>query len=238
MPSLGAGGGDRTAAIIRSIVANIPIVGQALAEIVTELVPNQRIERVEEYLLYLGEEITSLKIENVDAAMKRPENVDLIEDGAYQAVRAITDTRKRYLARAVAQGIRAKEKDKLDEKRVLALIGDLDDGDLVLLDAFSTRGIQGQEKFEKLRPEQPTSRAPGAAERWEFYEASIARLERLSLLHKNIQLDHETKLPELDILTGEPKGSYGVTALGYLVLKRIGLADAPEDLIGPKAKGK
>jgi hypothetical protein len=64
VPSLGAGGGDRTAAVIRSVTANIPIVGQALAEIITELVPNQRIERVEKYLHYLSEEIASLKISN------------------------------------------------------------------------------------------------------------------------------------------------------------------------------
>jgi hypothetical protein len=227
IPSLGAGGGDRTAAVIRSVISNIPVVGQALAEIITELVPNQRIERVEKYLLYLGEEITSLKVENIDAAMKRPENVDLIEDGAYQAVRALTDERKRYLARAVALGICTEEKDKLNEKRILALIGDLDDGDLLLLDAFASRN-KGREKFEKLRPEQPTinSRRPGAAERWGLYQASIARLERLSLLKKRLQLDNKTNFPEFDRRTGEPKGNHEVTALGSLVLNRIGLADA------------
>jgi hypothetical protein len=34
IPSLGAGGGDRTAAVIRSVISNIPIVGQALAEVI------------------------------------------------------------------------------------------------------------------------------------------------------------------------------------------------------------
>ena len=147
IPSSGPGGGDRTAAVIRSVISNIPIVGQALAEVITELVPNQRVERVEKYLLYLSEEIDSLKVENVDAVMKRPENVDLIEDGVYQAIRALSDERKRYLVRAVAQGIGAEARDKLNEKRVLALIGDLDDSDLLLLDAFAS-GNKGREKFE------------------------------------------------------------------------------------------
>ena len=129
------------------MISNIPIVGQALAEVITELVPNQRVERVEKYLLYLSEEIDSLKVENVDAVMKRPENVDLIEDGVYQAIRALSDERKRYLVRAVAQGIGAEARDKLNEKRVLALIGDLDDSDLLLLDAFAS-GNKGREKFE------------------------------------------------------------------------------------------
>jgi hypothetical protein len=227
-PSLGAGGGDRTAAVIRSVISNIPIVGQALAEVITELVPNQRIERVETYLHYLSEEIEALKISDVDATMKRPENVDLIEDGAYQAVRATTDERKRYLALAVAQGIGADEQNKLNEKRILALLGDLDDGDILLLDAFAANaafGNQGHEKFKNLRPEQPTINAREAAtvERWGLYQASIARLERLSLLHKHVRLDNKTKLPEFDTFTGEPKGNYRITQLGLLVLKRIGL---------------
>ncbi|WP_029582375.1 hypothetical protein [Bradyrhizobium sp. URHD0069] len=226
IPSLGAGGGDRTAAVIRSVISNIPIVGQALAEVITEIVPNQRIERVEKYLLYLSEEIDSLRIANVDAAMKKPENVDLIEDGAYQAVRALSDERKRYLARAVAQGIRSDEKDKLNEKRVLVLIGDLDDGDLLLLDAFASRN-KGREKFAKLRPAQPTinNQDPLVRERWGLYQASIDRLTRLSLLNKHVDLDSKTKLPSFDTFTGEPKGNLEVTALGRLVLNRAGLTD-------------
>jgi hypothetical protein len=226
LPALGPGGGDRTAAVIRSVISNIPIVGQALAEIVTELVPNQRAERLEKYLLYLGEEIAALKIENVNATMKTPENIGLIEDGAYQAARALTDERKRYLARAVAQGIGVEEKHKLNEKRVLALIGDLDDGDLLLLDAFASQNT-GREKFEKLRPEQPTinNRRSGVSERWGLYQASIDRLTRLSLLKKQVNLDSKTKLPEFDTFTGEPKGYHVVTALGSLVLNRVGLSD-------------
>jgi hypothetical protein len=224
-PALGAGGGDRTAAIVRSVVALVPFVGQALAEIITEIVPNQRIERAEQYLLYLSEELDALKLENVEAVMKQPKNVDLIEDGAYQAVRAFSDERKRYLARAVAQGIGAHETDKLNEKRVLALIGDLDDGDLLLLEAFAS-GNSRFEKFEKLRPEYPTinSQRPAKAERWGLYEASLARLERLSLIRKHVNVDNDTKLPEFDPFTGEPRGYHLVTSLGRLVLSRIGLS--------------
>src|ERR1700692_2419056 len=103
LPELGPGGGDRTAAVIRSVISNVPIVGQTLAEIRTELIPNQRIERVEGYLKLLAMELDELKV-SAEAA-KVPESIDLIEDGAYQAVRALSEERRQYLARAVATGI-------------------------------------------------------------------------------------------------------------------------------------
>jgi hypothetical protein len=211
VPSLGAGGGDRTAAVIRSVISNIPFVGAALAEIITELVPNQRIERVEKYLVYLGEEIAARRID--ETAMKTPANIDLIEDGAYQAVRALTDERKRFLARAVAQGIQAEEKDKLNEKRVLALIRDLDDGDLLLLNAFASNAEEKPKKFANLRPEPAMVGSPSEVrEAEELYKASIGRLERLSLIRKHVQIDYDSKLPEFDEFTGEPRGFHLATS--------------------------
>jgi hypothetical protein len=56
--------------------------------------------------------------------------------------------------------------------------------------------------------------------------AVIARMERLSLLQKQVGLDTVTKLPEFDNFTGEAKGNHVVTSLGRLVLSRTGLAAA------------
>src|SRR5258706_6629759 len=75
------------------------------------------------------------------------------------------------------------EKDKLNEKRVLALIRDLDDGDLLLLNAFASNAEEKPKKFAKLRPEPAMVGSPSEVrEAEELYKASIGRLERLSLI--------------------------------------------------------
>jgi hypothetical protein len=227
-PKLGAGGGDRTAAVVRSVISNIPFLGQPLSEIVTELIPNQRIERVEKYLLLLGKELEALKV-SPDVA-KAPQNIDLIEDGAYQAVRSLSDDRKQYLARAVAVGIVEDEAEKIKAKRILALISELDDGDLLLLDSFNTDSQpesyrKRYMRYQKLAPERPVIGSPAnVVERWSIHEASLARLERLSLLNNQIHVNMETKLPRFDQFSGKPEGYLSITALGRLVLSRIGLS--------------
>ena len=217
-PELGVAGGDVTAAAVRSVIANIPFVGQALTEIITVLIPNQRSDRVDQYLHYLTEELARLKIDQ--EAMKRPENIDLLEDGAYQAARALTAQRRRYLAHAVAQGIAADDNDKLNEKRILALIGELDDGDIILLDAYNSTPESKAAKFNLIRPDQPViGDDPIFHTKWGLYEASTSKLNRLSLLRKNITVDHDTKTPEFDMFSGEPRGFQQITVLGgsYLI---------------------
>jgi hypothetical protein len=64
-PELGTTGADVTAAVACSIASLLPIPGisQALQEIVSKLVPNQREERFARYLQLLSTEIDSSKFQ-------------------------------------------------------------------------------------------------------------------------------------------------------------------------------
>jgi len=222
LPKLGSGASDRIAAALRGVAGVVPVVGSALAEIVTEIVPNQRLDRIETYLKLLGEEVSALDMYDASERMKRPDNVDLIEDGARQAARALTDERKRFIARAVAAGISADDRDKINEKRILGLLGELDDEEVLLLDAYNSND---HEKFRRLRPEPAFIGSPAdVIDRDALYEAAGTKLERLSLLEQKVRLDSKTKLPEFDTFTGRPKGYRQITRLGRLVLHRIGLS--------------
>lgn len=220
LPKLGAGASDRLAAVLRGAAGAVPMVGSALAEIVTEIVPNQRLDRIESYLKLLNVELSARQV--AADKMKQPENVDLIEDGAYQAARTLTDDRKQYIARVVAAGISADERDKINEKRILGLLGELDDEEVLVLDAYASRD---RDKFARLLPKPATIGAPeDVISRDALYKAAVAKLERLSLLEHRVHLDSKTKLPEFDPFTGQPKGHNQITWLGRLLLKRIGLS--------------
>jgi hypothetical protein len=96
---------------------------------------------------------------------------------------------------------------------------ELDDGDLLLLEAHAPRSLT---IFDTIRPERPVATVQ---QQWQLYEASISRLERLGLLHNWIRVDHETELPKFDRFTGEAIGTIVITALGRLVLRNVGLLD-------------
>lgn len=97
-PDLGDKTPDRIASVLRSVVGAVPVVGSVLAEIVTEIVPNQRIERIEKFLLFLREELDRRAIPDLRDRITSAESIDLIEEGGLQATRAVSDERKHYLA--------------------------------------------------------------------------------------------------------------------------------------------
>jgi hypothetical protein len=223
-PVLGPNKQDRLASALRAIANAVPVVGNAIAEIITEIIPNQRIERVEQYLQFLASEIEALNLVDSTERMKRPENIELVEEGVYQATRAITEERRRYLARAVAHGIASDAEDRINESQILKLIESLDDRDLLILNAYQTRVTLSQTSpFAKLIPDRPTiNSSQEVRERYGFFRAAVDRLERVSLIRKRVPLN-KNSLPDFDRFTGEPKGQYEITPLGRLLLKRVGL---------------
>jgi hypothetical protein len=192
-PPLGSRLPDHAAATARALVSWVPFVGGALAEIVTQIVPNQRIDRLEKYLVFLQEEIANQKVS--EDRLKQPENVDLIEDGAYLAVRALSDQRKRYIARCVAEGIALAEIEHIREKRILSLLDQLDDEEILILDAYGAiPGDEAREKFEKLRPPAPIMSAPREIhEQNSLYQASLDKLESLSLIRQRITFNRDAE---------------------------------------------
>ncbi|MCA6102786.1 hypothetical protein [Bradyrhizobium australafricanum] len=188
-PDLGASGADVTVAVLRSFVSVIPGFGQALQEVVTAIVPNQRAERVEKYLVFLSGQIDRLQIAADE--IKRPESVDLIEEGAYQAVRALTDERKLQIATVVANGLASEEQSKLRQKRLLKILGDLDDQELLILQAYADDHVQS--RLQDIRPPPVAMSAPRSEkDRSDFYEWSRDNLHQRGLIKTGLEGRHRS----------------------------------------------
>jgi hypothetical protein len=79
-------------------------VGAIIGEVIGKTIPEQRMQRLEVYVRYLNERLGQM---NETEARKRatdPENIALFEDGAIQSARALSDERRAYIAKLVAQG--------------------------------------------------------------------------------------------------------------------------------------
>lgn len=240
-PTLGPNRADRIAASLRALASLVPFAGGALAEIVTEIVPQQRLDRIEQYLRQLAEEVArrnTRALEMPDASvitaerMKMPRNIDLIEDGAHLAARALSQDRLSYIVQCVANGIEAEDRAKIHHKRILSLIGQLDDEEILILEAYGSRNGA---KFERLRPEPAHMNSPPSViESNAIYDAAIAKLERLSLVEfrnkmKEVEVaagigkrTEKITVPDADPL-GRPRGYRNITRLGRMVLRNIGL---------------
>lgn len=231
-PKLGASRADRLAAVARAGAGLVPIVGSALTEIVNELAPNQRLDRVEKYIILLQNEVTKLSeaknIDNIDSKMKEPESIALLESGARLSARFITDERRVHVSRLVAEGIIGADSDKLITERFLSIYGELDDGDLALLIAWS----KPMGAIWKLNPSMNSDishKEKGIAQ--VLFDASNDKLERLRLLTFMASRDHETGLPQHSRFTGRPEGHRTLSEFGRLMLARFGMSDDPQGAI-------
>ncbi|MGY4317245.1 hypothetical protein [Bradyrhizobium sp. JR3.5] len=164
--------------ITSSVLSTMPI-GKALQTMVTALVADQRIERLEGFFQRLSDELVAVKC-SLDQ-LKKPENIELIEDGAYQAVRAFTEDRKRYIAKVVAKGIADDDESKLGKRRILKILSDLDDQEILILEAYGSDHVQS--RLQEVRPPPPAmSSPPDVRERSALFEWAHNRLHRLDLL--------------------------------------------------------
>lgn len=146
-PELGDNATDRTVAVLKSVAGLVPWAGTAFGEIISQTIPNQRIERLEKYLKHLALRLDAMQVDDIADKIKRVENVDFFEDGAYLAARAMSDERMKYIANCVAEGIAKDQLDKTREKRVLRLLQDLDDEEIILLNGYCGQTEEAKSVF-------------------------------------------------------------------------------------------
>ena len=134
---LRADAADHGASFMRALAGATPVVGAFLAEVVTQLIPNQRMERLAKYTRRLAGRLTQVegrvrKIEELG-----PTQIALFEEGAYASARATSDERIEQIARIVSDGMTGEQQTAENQRRVLAVLNDLFDTDVLLLAALA-----------------------------------------------------------------------------------------------------
>lgn len=223
-PSLGSNHADKAAALARAVVGGVPIAGPFLAEVLTAVIPNQRLDRVEAFLLLLGQELERL---SASEKASQPASVPVIEEGLSQAARAFTNERRQYLAKCVAHGVNADEQAKLNELKILRMLEEIGDDDLLLLDALDD--AKARDKLSALQPPPLRANAPDKERaKGELHQASHRKLLSIGLLSSSPYTDEPRRWRYGK--HGELEEAPCVSALGRMVLVRVGLRPS-----GPEA---
>jgi len=233
---------DVGVSIAKGLVGVAPFVGSAIGEIINNIIPNQRIARITKFLAKLDEKLRALGEEQLNTKLTDPANVDLMEDAFFQAARAFTDERINYIASIVKNGLTKEDLERIELKKILWLLGELNDMEVSLLYKHGLLYEHSDELTDEHRqairgPEVHMASTQEEFEKAAVYESYKERLFQLGLVaySKSSILSKKRNEPltgsDFDRETGRVKGGYvQITRLGRLLLKYIDLMPGPAAL--------
>lgn len=232
-PNLGSTSTDIIVSLTKGGVGAIPVIGSMVAEIVGNVIPNQRVDRISEFVRLLDERLRQTEQSVLDAKFREPAVVDLLEDAFLQAARATSHERLEHIANVVANGMSDEELKEVQAKRMLWLLGQLNDSEIIILRSrlvMTREDLVVDAEFRSKHAEllAPDTMVRGSSEE-EFEEAALKasyrqHLHDLGLLRQRYKKPNRGELPEFDETTGTMKASgSGLTRLGKMFLRYLSL---------------
>ncbi|MHB1000825.1 MAG: hypothetical protein ACYC27_16410 [Armatimonadota bacterium] len=226
---------DFAAATARAMLGAIPFVGPLVSEIVTTIIPGQRMDRIQDFLERLAERVKDVEAEVLQERMKTAECVDLLEDCFAGAVRALSEDRLEYLANLYATGISRMEADHETNKKMVSLLSQLSDAEVIWLAHLAQDRALGDpivNNEDILYPRSTVLSSPvEERDAHAMQEAWKSRLTQLGLVKQKIRQNSRSG-PEMDTFSGDWKrDSPRATWLGRMLLGYIGIEEPMRKVI-------
>lgn len=223
------------AAFLKSLAGYAPFVGPILGEAIGVVIPSQKVERLHTFAQVLEDRVKYLEEDTARLKMQSEEFTDLLEDGLIQASRAMTDERRQYIASLLKNSIARDEIGHVEKKKLLALLGELNDAEIIVLKFHSLLSPDNKSAFAKRheRVLGPIERHFGVPQenldKGALQDSYRSKLMEVGLLTPVYKRQEKGKQPEFDERTGRLKAtSFRVTALGDLLLRFIDESPATE----------
>lgn len=137
---------EHAAKVGRSIVGAIPFAGPALNEIITQIIPNQRIDRVTDYLSKLHDVIPE---ERMAEFKDMPEKLALIEEGMLSAGFVTNKEKQKRISEAVAYGLSDDDLNRESFDHILRLLQSLSTTEAIILESYKYKPEE-RISFERL----------------------------------------------------------------------------------------
>jgi len=239
---LDASAKDRGFSVAKITLSYIPFVGPALAELVSVTIPNQRMDRFAEFMRQLNERVDEIEMVLKNEGKEYPERIALIETGAEQSTRARSNERIKRIASIVIRGINNTEQEALELHRLLRILPQIDDQELLLLYYFAGDGQKKREISTALNlPEELRHGSDRELfKKHQLFVLGIEHLSALGLLNTDVP-DVEISFPRSRMLDGSavaPKvqkskkdkadayqalRNFRITSLGHLMVEALSL---------------
>jgi hypothetical protein len=214
-------------AAIVALVGSHATIAALVTAVVTEIIPNRRVRRLETLFEKLNDRVSELTSAPLAVPVDDDERVTLLEDGMWQAVRASSPDRIGYIANILANGLTAADARCEDRRYLMQLLDELNDVEVLVLCATGRDTMQAASDFyERHDAALGYKRAnfndpPEVMDRQAVRENYEDHLTRLGLLKEVYHKPYQKPL-ELD-QEGKPKGIYRqLSWLGRYLLREIG----------------
>ncbi len=202
----------------------MPHGGRFIGSLISTLIPDQRIDRLESYVTILASKLEGIGEDQERLIAASPEHVDLFEEGAFRAARALSEQRIRHFALIVAIGMTKGTAEAIAQKRLLTLLSDLDEQDIVTLNWHVLKnrvegGPYAENHPELLMPQWPPATVWSAREVREseaLRQAINSKLIRYGLVDLV-----DDRVPE----GMTPRKREKISQLGLLLLRTVGLSE-------------
>ena len=208
-----------------------------MGEVITGIIPRQRIDRVERLTTELAAQVSGMDEERVRQRFGEPGFVDLLEDGLGQTIRATSKERIKQIATLLKNGLSDDDVNALQYKTLMGLLGQLNDAEIIILQYegayyFPVGTAFFQQHQNVLTPPIALTSSPQSEhEKEAIHNAYYEHLERLGLYKgaSNNSSNHASL--DIDAITGMIKPSFeGVTNLGLYLLRVINSEESkPQD---------
>lgn len=144
---------DMTLPAIRSALGAIPLVGTFLSEFATEIVPNQRSDRLVSFAKNLEERLVNLEndVNDIETRMRDERYISVWTESIKQAADG-TEHRVENLAAILANGFNAGETEINRTSMYLSLLSRLTDEEVIVLENYGRR-VNGDYALERQFPE-------------------------------------------------------------------------------------
>jgi hypothetical protein len=195
--------------------------GAIVGEFLTQFVPAQRLDRLQQFVDCLAERLDRLESDFRERISSSPGYAALVEEAAVSAVKAASDNHRRDLAWLLTNGLSMDEAELLDAQALLRLRDRITDAQVILLMSYGnfrrTMGDSELHEFQSKHPglfdrNPPTmSSSEEHVRRWSLSEHYRAELETLGLFR-----DTEGEV------NSSRSRKYEITVLGKALLTAIG----------------
>ena len=208
MSDLDSNSRDRLVSVAKGVAGACPVIGPMASEAIGTLIPNQRLDRVVEFLRQLEGEITAVdaRLEIFERNLQTPKGLDVMEEGLIQAARSVAEERKERLARLVGRSLTTEEIKYEESRKLLNLFRELTDPEILWLIFYSMNPTLGRGPYSELvekHPDvlEPVSREMGApqeqVDRGALQDSYKNALLRFGLIEKDGRSNRITTLGRL-----------------------------------------